>query len=197
MKCDIIKLDGDSSNKEKALDHVEESAISFGFDDRDAAFSRLLAEEGISAFSSVIGANEVSVWVETKEKDFEIHLKGDAAISCEDREELISLSKNKANTPKKGILGKIASLIDYIASDRTMGEDPFYIYSMYPEIGAHSIDMICPDMISWSMQKEQKKKEKKCGITDIEKSIIERFADDIIVSIALKDIELIIKKTKK
>lgn len=201
MKSDIMYIDGNPDSTEKALDYIEKLAGFFGFDNKDAAFARLLAEEGISAFSSIIGINKGSLWVETKDKDFEIHLKGNAALKHEERDNIISLSKNKKNTPKKGIIGKIANLIDFIASDAIAGEDPFMIYNMYPEVGSYYMDMVCPDMVSWSMMEQQKNenKEKKeeDELAGIERSIIEKFADDIIVTIVLKNIELIIKKTLK
>jgi len=57
--------------------------------------------------------------------------------------------------------------------------------------------MASPDMIYWSLQKNKRVEEEKGEGVDIERSIIEKFADDIVVSIALKNIEIIIKKTKK
>ncbi len=197
MKADAIHLNGDLSTEQQALDHVEMLAQSFGFEKKDSASARLLAEEAISAFSVIIGVNCGELWVETNENDFEIHLKASAELTREERENLIELSSEKKNTPKKGIIGKLASLIDYLASDTAIGEDPFMIMSMYPEVGTYNISMVPPDIACWSMQSEEKEKKEKNMLSDIEKTLIEGFADDIIVSIAFKNIELIIKKTKK
>ncbi len=196
MKPDIFNIDDDIETKIKALDHVESKARDFGFLDKDARTARLLAEEALGAFSSIIGVNRGHIWVETKDCDFEIHLKASADLTGEERENLINLSREKKNTPKKGIIGKIASLIDYLASDTLIGEDPFMILSMYPEVGSYNITMMSPDLACWSMQEEQEKRKESSGCSDIEKSILEGFADDIVVSIAFKDIELIIRKTK-
>jgi hypothetical protein len=197
MKSGVWKLDGSLSSTEVALDQIEEQADGFGFDSKDAAFARLLAEEAINAFSSIINVNEGSIWVETKEADFEIHLKASAEISPDHRENLIELSKAKKNTPRKGIIGRITSFIDYVASDMAVGEDPFMIYGMSEEMVSFASALAPTGAMLWSMKHFQKKQKEKDELSEIEKSIIERFADDIIVSIALKTIELIIKKTKR
>ncbi len=199
MKKDVLNLDGSLATEEKALDGVEQGALSFGFDEKDAAFARLLAEEAIAAFSALIGVKSGQMWVEEKEKDFEIHLEGNADLGAEERNKLIELSKNKKNTARKGILGKISSFIDYIASDSVVGENPFIFYEMSNDMVIYSSVITPSGKAAWSMKDEDQEKieEKDEVLTDIEKSIIEKFADDIIVSIALKKIELIIKKTKK
>ena len=199
MKKDYLKLDGSIATEEKALDGVEQGAVSFGFDEKDAAFARLLAEEAINAFSSLIGVNSGTLWVEEKDNDFEIHLEASADIDSEERKRLIELSKNKKNTARKGIMAKISSFIDYIASDSVVGENPFIFYEMSNDMVIYSSVITPTGKAAWSMKDEDKEKveEKDEVLTDIEKSIIEKFADDIIVSIALKKIELTIKKSKK
>jgi len=195
MKKEGMKLDGSLEAEEKALDQIEMSAISFGFDEKDGAFARLLAEESINAFSSLIGINQGLMWIEEKENDFEIHLEANADIGSEERKRLIELSKNKKNTARKGILGKISSFIDYIASDSAIGDNPFIFYEMSNDMVIYSSIVNPSGKAAWSKKDEDGEKDE--TLTDIEKSIIEKFADDIIVSIALKKIELIIKKTKK
>jgi len=199
MKKEALKLDGSLATEEKALEGVEQGAISFGFDEKDAAFARLLAEEAIAAFSSLIGVKSGYIWVEEKVKDFEIHLDGNADLGSEERNKLIELSKNKKNTARKGILGKISSFIDYIASDSVVGENPFIFYEMSNDMVIYSSVITPSGKAAWTMKDDEKKnvEENDEVLKDIEKSIIEKFADDIIVSIALKKIELIIKKSKK
>ena len=197
MNSDIFQLDGSALLTEQALDKVEKLAIYFGFDDKDVAFSRLLAEEGINALESLLGINKGSLWVETTDKDFEVHLKANAQLSTDQREELIDLSKAKRNTPKKGILGRISRLVDFIATDMVVGENPFIFSNMADEMLSYSAIMASPDMIYWSLQKTKRIEEEKGEGADIERSIIEKFADDIVVSIALKSIEITIKKSKK
>jgi len=197
MKSDIFKLDGSAPLTEHALDKVEMLATYFGFDEKDVAFSRLLAEEAINAFASLLGINTGLLWVETTDRDFEVHLKTSAQLSTDKREELIDLSKAKKNTAKKGILGKISRLVDYVATDMVVGENPFIFSNMADEMLSYSAIMASPDMIYWSLQKNKRVEEEKGEGVDIERSIIEKFADDIVVSIALKNIEIIIKKTKK
>ncbi|MFP4462101.1 MAG: hypothetical protein ACLFQE_07875 [Thermotogota bacterium] len=198
MKKDVLKLDGSAATEEKALDGVEQRALSFGFDEKDAAFARLLAEEAINAFSLLIGVKSGYMWIEEKENDFEIHLEGNADLGSQERNRLIELSKNKKNTARKGILGKISSFIDYIASDSVVGENPFIFYEMSNDMVIYSSVITPSGKAAWTMQDDEKvPEENDKALKDIEKSIIEKFADDIIVSIALKKIELIIKKTKK
>lgn len=200
MKSNTLELDGTLESTEIALNKIEELADQFGFDSKDAAFARLLAEEAIQAFSTIIGVNQGTMWVETKEEsqpeEFEIHLKSSAELTQEERENLIQLSKEKKNTPRKGILGKIASFVDYLASDMAIGEDPFMVYNMSDDMVSFSAAMAPTGVVLWSMKETEKKRKEKDELSSIEQSIIERFADDIIVSIALKKIELIIKKTK-
>ncbi|HPE41495.1 MAG TPA: hypothetical protein PKZ34_00265 [Thermotogota bacterium] len=102
MKSDIFKLDGSAPLTEHALDKVEMLAAYFGFDEKDVAFSRLLAEEAINAFASLLGINTGLLWVETTDRDFEVHLKTSAQLSTDKREELIDLSKAKRIRLRKG-----------------------------------------------------------------------------------------------
>lgn len=199
MKKEGMRLDGGLASEEKALDHIETRAITFGFDEKDGAFARLLAEEAVNAFSSLIGINQGLIWIEEKDNDFEIHLEANADIDSEERNRLIELSKNKKNTARKGILGKISSFIDYIASDSAVGDNPFIFYEMSSDMIVYSSVVTPAGKPAWSKKDEEaaKVEEKEEALMDIEKSIIEKFADDIIVSIALKKIELIIKKSKK
>lgn len=197
MKSDIIRLDKSSSSAEKALDHIEKLADSFGFDSRDAAIARLLAEEAISSFSNIIGLSSALIWVETLGNNFEIHLKTNANLSTKEREDLIELSKSKKNTPKKGLIGKLASFIDYIASDKAVGEDCFMFYNMCPEMGVYTVDITQSHKAKWSYQNDKKNFHKKIDFPDIEKTLLERYSDDIIISIAIKDIELTIVKARK
>lgn len=193
MKSDVFKLDGTIEATENALDKVESFGGYFGFDVKDSAFSRLLAEEGINSLSTLLGVNEGTLWVETIDKDFEIHIKTSTQLSPDKRDSLIDLSKAKKFTPKKGILGKISQFINFVATDMASGDNPFMFTNSSDEMISYTAMMVSSDVAYWSMKKEEEKSE----MADVERSIIERFADDIVVSVALKNIEIIIKKTKK
>ena len=105
----------------------------------------------------------------------------------------MDLSKAKKITPKKGILGKISQFINFVATDMAAGDNPFMFTNSSDEMISYTAMMVSSDVAYWSMKKQEEKSE----IADIERSIIERFADDIVVTVSLKNIELIIKKSKK
>lgn len=197
MKSDIFKLDGTIELNEKALDKVEALGSYHGFDPRDVLIVRLLAEEGIKAFSNILKLNKGEFWVETNDKDFDIHIKVNTIIYNKQKQDIIEMSKNKTNTPRKGILGKISMIMDSIIYVEGMDNVVFSMSNMGSMGGIGQGDQY---PYYWAMSQavdvDSKPEDEEDELAGIEQTIIEKFATDIIVTVLTDNAELVIKKSK-
>lgn len=200
MKSDIFKLDGTIELNEKALDRVEALANYHEFDARDVLIVRLLAEEGIKAVSNILKLNNGELWVETNDKDFDIHIKVKTIIYNKQKQDIIEISKGKVNTPKKGILGKISMMMDSIIYVEGLNDVVFNMDNMGNMSNIGSIGKNGQYEYYWAMSKaaelDSESEEENDELAGIEQTIIEKFATDIIVTVLTDNAELVIKKSK-
>lgn len=194
MKSDILKLDGTIESNEKAFDKVEALAGYFGFDLRDILIVRLLAEEGTKAISNILQFNNGQLWVDTDDKDFDIHIKVNTFLKENQKKEIIAMSKDKINTPQKGILGRISMIMDDIFWGAGIQANACY-YGLSHDVIPSGYTYYWSMSESWNSGKKEDKPIKD-EFEGIEQSIIEKFANDIIVTVLTNNAELIIKKSK-
>ncbi|ATW25802.1 hypothetical protein [Candidatus Formimonas warabiya] len=190
MKSDVLKLDGTIELNEKAFVKVEALANYYGFDSRDVLIVRLLAEEGTKAISNILRFNNGELWVETSDKDFDIHIKVNTFLEENQKKDFIAMSKDKTNTPKKGILGRISMIMDEIFFGAGM-QATGCCYDLSCSVIPYYWSM----SESWNSDKKEDKSIKD-EFEGIEQSIIEKFATDINVTVLTNNAELVIKKSK-
>ena len=126
-------------------------------------------------------------------------------MSIDLRDELISVSKSGKNAAAKGIMGKIRAVAETMllaASDPTLQALPageFYDYHGY-NMGFGYIDpTIAVEtgyIYSWSLfNYKTAVEEKKDEYAELERSIVAKLADDIIVGVRGKNVEIVVKKS--
>ena len=145
-------------------------------------------------------------WAENDGEDYELHveLKADD-MNLDLRDELISVSKSGKNAAAKGIMGKIRAVAEAMllaAFDPTLQSLPsgeFYDYHGY-NMGFGYIDpTIAVEtgyVYSWSLfNYKTAVEEKEDEYAELERSIVAKLADDIIVGVRGVNVEIVVKKS--
>ena len=206
MKSNICKLNKDLTCLEAVLVEVEKVTTYNALEDKKALRIRLLAEELCGMLPGLIENFSGEFWAENEGDNYELHveLKADD-MSIDLRDELISVSKSGKNAAAKGIMGKIRAVAETMllaASDPTLQALPageFYDYHGYnmgfgyiaPELEAELGCIYTWSLFNYKTAVEDKEDE----YAELERSIVAKLADDIIVGVRGKNVEIVVKKS--
>ena len=206
MKSNICKLNEDLTCLEAVLTEVEKVTTYNGLEDKKALRLRLLAEELCGMLPGLIENFSGDFWAESDGNNYELHveLKADD-INADLREELISVSKSGKNAAAKGIMGKIRAVAETMliaASDPALQTIPvgeFYDHHGY-NMNFGYIDQATADEIgciyTWSLHNYKTAvEEKEDEYAELERSIVAKLADDIIVGVRGNNVEIVVKKS--
>ena len=206
MKSNICKLNKDLTCLEAVLAEVEKVTTYNALEDKKALRIRLLAEELCGMLPGLIENFSGEFWAENEGDNYELHveLKADD-MSIDLRDELISVSKSGKNAAAKGIMGKIRAVAETMllaASDPTLQALPageLYDYHGY-NMGFGYIDPTIAIetgyVYSWSLYNYKTAvEEKEDEYAELERSIVAKLADDIIVGVRGKNVEIVVKKS--
>ena len=207
MKSNICKLNKDLTCLEAVLAEVEKVTTYNALEDKKALRIRLLAEELCGMLPGLVENFSGEFWAENEGDNYELHveLKADE-MSIDLRDELISVSKSGKNAAAKGIMGKIRAVAETmllaafdpdLAPMAVPGE--FYDYHGY-NMGFGYIDPAISvetgDVYSWSLfNYKTAVEEKKDEYAELERSIVAKLADDIIVGVRGRNVEIVVKKS--
>ena len=206
MKSNICKLNKDLTCLEAVLAEVEKVTTYNALEDKKALRIRLLAEELCGMLPGLVENFSGEFWAENEGDNYELHveLKADD-MSIDLRDELISVSKSGKNAAAKGIMGKIRAVAEtmlLVASDPTLQALPageLYDYHGY-NMGFGYIDPTIAIetgyIYSWSLfNYKTAVEEKEDEYAELERSIVAKLADDIIVGVRGKNVEIVVKKS--
>ena len=205
MKSNICKLNGDLTCLKAVLAEVEKVTIYNGLDDKKALRLRLLAEELCGMLPGLTQNFRGEFWAENDGDNYELYveLKADD-MNIDLRDELISVSKSGKNAAAKGVMGKIRAVAETMllaASDPTLsvpcGE--YYDYHGY-NMGFGYVDPAIYHetgyVYSWSLfNYKSAVEEKEDEYAELERSIVAKLADDIIVGVRGNNVEIVVKKS--
>ena len=208
MKSNICKLNEDLACLKAVLAEVEKVTTYNGLEDKKALRLRLLAEELCGMLPGLVETFSGEFWAENDGDNYEFHveLKADD-MSLDLRDELISVSKSGKNAAAKGVMGKIRAVAEtmlLVASDPTLAPPltagGFYDYHGF-NMGFGYIDptISCESgyVYSWSLYnyKTAVEENEADAYAELERSIVAKLADDIIVGVRGKNVEIIVKKS--
>ena len=206
MKSNICNLNEDLTCIEVVLSEVEKVTTYNGLEEKKALRLRLLAEELCGMLPGLIQNFSGEFWAENDGETYELHveLKADD-MNIDLRDELISVSKSGKNAAAKGIMGKIRAVAETMllaASDPTLQTLPtgeFYDYHGY-NMGFGYIDPTVAVetgyIYSWSLcNYKTAVEEEEDAYAELERSIVAKLADDIIVGVRGKNVEIVVKKS--
>lgn len=195
MKSNICALTGRQDQLDAVLAEVEKCTAYNNLDKKSSLRVRLLAEELVSMLPALLENTEGNFWIENKDRSYELHVSLHARqFKLGTREKLIAVSTSGKNSAAAGIMGKIraAAEIMLFPSEEVADAMDFFNYGL--ESGA-TLDHV------WSMQhyiykvRTEAEKEAKAEAWDeLEKSIIAKLADDVVVGIKGKQVDIVVRK---
>ena len=205
MKSNICKLNEELTCLEAVLEEVEKVTTYNGLEDKKALRLRLLSEELCGMLPGLISNFSGKFWTENDGDNYELHveLKADD-MSLDLRDELISVSKTGKNSAAKGVMGKIRAVAEVMllaASDPELSVPSGVYYDHYGyNMGFGYVDstiaMETGYVYSWSLYNYKSAiDEKEDAYTELERSIVAKLADDIIVGVRGKNVEIVVKKS--
>ena len=207
MKSNICKLNKDLTCLKVVLAEVEKVTTYNGLEDKKALRLRLLAEELCGMLPGLTQNFSGEFWAENEGDDYELHveLKADD-MNIDLRDELISVSKSGKNAVAKGVMGKIRAVAETMllaAFDPTL-PPPLPAGEFYDGYGFNMgfgyIDPVTSSetgyVYSWSLfNYKTAVEEKEDEYAELERSIVAKLADDIIVGVCGKNVEIVVKKS--
>ena len=206
MKSNICKLNEDLACLKAVLAEVEKVTTYNGLEDKKALRLRLLAEELCGMLPGLIENFSGEFWAENEGETYELHVELKAEdMNIDLRDELISVSKSGKNAAAKGIMGKIRAVAETMllaAADPTLSVPAAEYYdSCGYNMGLGYIDptmtMETGYLYSWSLCNYKTAVEEKedDAYAELERSIVAKLADDIIVGVRGKNVEIVVKKS--
>ena len=208
MKSNICKLNKDLSCLEAVLSEVEKVTAYNGLEDKKALRLRLLAEELCGMLSGLIETFSGEFWAENDGDNYQLHAELKAEdMTIELRDELVSVSKSGKNAAAKGIMGKIRAVAETMllaafepTFPQSLPTGEFYDGRGF-NMGLGYIDpaISCETgyIYSWSLYnyKAAVEEVEEDAYAELERSIVAKLADDIIVGVRGKNVEIIVKKS--
>ena len=204
MKSNICKLNEDLSCLKTVLAEVEKVTTYNALEAKKALRLRLLAEELCGMLPGLTKNFSGEFWAENDGAHYKLHveLKADE-MNLDLRDELISVSKSGKNAAAKGIMGKIRAVAETMllaAFDPTLHTIPageFYDGHGY-NMGFGYIDPTISYETGyaylWSLfsYKAAVKEKEEDAFAELERSIVAKLADDIIVGVRGKNVEIVV-----
>lgn len=192
----IIKKGG--AGLDSILNEVEKVTFYNELSPKEALRIRLLAEELTGMLSGLIENFDGVFWMLGEDKNFELHVELSLpSINKEIKDNLIDVSKSKKNASASGFMGKIREIAEnmllYTGTPGMAMTMSSWQYSYDYGIDYHY-------SYAWTLDNyvEQCKKEASKEQWDqLEKSIVAKLADDVIVGVRGKEVDIIIKKSFK
>lgn len=197
MKSNVCNIKNNSDSFDVIMKECEKVAVYNELDKKQSMHLRLLCEELDGMLPKMVGDYQGDLWIELENGILKINVSiGLSQISLERREELINLAKNKKNAAAVGIGGKIRAIVEgaflnngyadgnFMPMDAMMATARYDIgtsYSYYWSLGQYR-----------TYVNEGKKTEE---WDELEKSVIASLADDVIVGVKGKQVDIIVVKS--
>ena len=196
MKSNVCKIQNGARNLDAILREREKVALYNELSHKQSLQLRLLCEEIDGMLPELVDDFDGCFWIEFEDGVCKLNVSVKLAeFTAKKKEELISIAKNKKNAAAVGIVGKIRSSVENIFLDadnvqaQAMSAESFRLATGYCD----SVDY----SYLWSLEQYRStvKQEKKAEAWDeLEKSVIASVADDVIVGVKGKLVNIIIVK---
>lgn len=187
-------LNGSREATVAALQEIERFARATGLTGKAVLHLRLLAEELTGMLPQMMKVDLGEIWAECEGPEYLIRVSLMAArTGSKVREQLLSISSTGSNAAAVGIMGKIRDVV------QTLLDEPPPETKNTPAVYVAPHTIHSPQYMQWSLnvykQKLMDSKEHEEAWDELEKSIVAKIADDVVVSIKGRDVEITAKKT--
>ena len=172
MKTDIISIDNHGRGFQEALVQTEKAAEFRGLSHKESLQLCLCTEEMLSLARSVTGEMAASFWLESEEKQFELHMSTKTVMDREKREQLIASATSRKNEAANSFLGRLRDAFEA---------------AMVSEQSAEIPDEVMDDMVNRSIEIPE--------WDQYEQSILGKVADDVKITIRGGTVEMTVAKS--
>ena len=188
MKSNVIIINQSEDNLNQILIETQKVSEVSSLNNKQILRTRLIAEEFTSMLKELSTDFEGMFWIENENLAFsyiaQIHIN--EAMDLQTKKRFVEVSSAKKNTTK-GILGKIRDIVENL---------------LYPENAMYSSRFVAYQLESavllndqWTLNKYKDAERNNAEPWDeLEKSIIANLADDVIVSVKGRNVEIVITK---
>ncbi|MCR5556534.1 MAG: hypothetical protein K6F75_03105 [Butyrivibrio sp.] len=187
-----------------ALDKIDNYLADLKLGPKDTLHMRLLAEETLGMLGAMAGDYRSLVWFEKEGDTCKLQVIAKTEMDIDKKKEILSVSKSGENDLAKGFMGKIGDIIEngFLNYENVMKLQQQYGggYVDYAALGGRpSGETFC-----WSLEQykdaleEVRESDEAAGTAwdELEKSIVARLADDVIVGVKKDEVEFtIVSKT--
>ena len=191
MKSNIYKIKKGDTDLSPLLEETERVSKYNALNEKEAMYLRLLSEELVSMLPSIVENYSGEFWIEAEEKSYSLCVKfSTTEMKISTRERLIGVSKSNQNFAAVGITGKIREVFDYMTAE---SED-----AMVSPAGKYGFATNIDFSQIWSLKqysdgvKEDENEKEKWD--ELERSILVKLADDVLVGVKGKNVKMIIRK---
>ena len=197
MKSNVCTIKRGDLGLENVLTEVEKVTTYNGLCKKDALRLRILAEELVGMIPELIKNFEGCFWAQNDENKYELHVElSVGSLSKEKKEQLIAVSASKKNAAAAGFMGKIRDIAENML---LFSDEPNRGYLLESEYMSGYDIADVHYTYAWSLENyivQQHKAEKnpESEWDQLERSIVAKLADDVIVGVRGKKVEIIIKK---
>lgn len=193
MKSNICEIKKGGIGLKNILVEVEKVASYNCLEKKEALRLRLLAEELTGMLPELVKNFDGIFWLENEENKYELHVQLSVdSLSKEKKQALIAVSSNNKNAAAVGFMGKIREIAENMllfSDDPNTYAMPFHYYEEYDVNPCYSY--------FWTLDNYMSQRENKTNKDEwdqLEKSIVAKLADDVIVGVKGKKVDIIIKK---
>ena len=205
MKSEVFMINSEAGRMAAARYATEEFSHALGLSKHDALRLDLLTEETLGMVKALVDDFYCQLWFEAEGKRCELHLQATADMNANRREELLSVSSSGRNAAAKGFMAMLKDVISgavhsFGASMNEYGREAARYGMVNPaDISGFAVDAMVP---IWTLQTyrtdldEQRLSDEAAGDArdELEKSIVGKLADDVIVGVKGDRIEMVIVK---
>ena len=188
MKSQEIKLSNSLSCAVEALAEVERASAQAGLSREEANLLRLLTEEMISMTTDILSDCRGSLWMEWEGRACRLRLTASAPMEERERAAFLAASKARAEVPAGGLKSRIGALVSGLLASLDRPE-------FYPLMGPGFLPGREAPVWSMAAWRTAAPREEAEELEGVERSILLGMADDVLVSVRGRGVELTVKKT--
>lgn len=197
MKSNVCVIRKGGLGIETILREVEKIADCNGLQKKETLRLRLLAEELTGMLPALLENFDGYFWLENSENKYELHTEISVdSLSTEKKQELIDMSAKKKNAAASGFMGKIRDIAETMLLYSDESSKYYYIGAGYL-YDCHIAGNFYSHIWTLDNYIDQKKEAQDNNAEEwdqLEKSIVAKLADDVIVGIKGRKVEIVIKK---
>ena len=205
MVSDKFMVNSDAGRMAAARYATENFAWQMKLDKRSTLRLSLLVEETLGMVKAMVDEFYGQLWFVGEGKRCEIHFQATTDMDADKKQELLSVSRTGKNALARGFMAMLGDFISGTMHGFGSVMDAYGQQTLrYGIVHTPGVNMVTPDGLVpiWTLQSYRDDLERERGADgeaesawdELEKSIVARLADDVIVGVKGDRIELVIVK---